>query len=133
MSKKEITSSNPSNRKLRTKELIYAGAFGALYIVLILVIVLGTSMIPVLYLLAPITVGLVCGTVYMLCVLKVKKFGAALILGVLFALCACSNAWFSFVGAVAAALLAELVIKLGNYRSNTESCGQCRRKHKAGH
>ena len=31
MSKKEITSSNPSNRKLRTKELIYAGAFGALY------------------------------------------------------------------------------------------------------
>ena len=104
MSKKEIASSNPSNRKLRTKELIYAGAFGALYIVLMLVIVLGTSMIPVLYLLAPITVGLVCGTVYMLCVLKVKKFGAALILGVLFALCACSNAWFSFVGAVAAEL-----------------------------
>ena len=117
MSKKEIASSNPSNRKLRTKELIYAGAFGALYIVLMLVIVLGTSMIPILYLLAPITVGLVCGTVYMLCVLKVKKFGAALILGVLFALCACSNAWFSFVGAVAAALLAELVIKLGNYKS----------------
>lgn len=47
MSKKEITSSNPSNKKLRTKELIYAGAFGALYIVLMLVIVLGTSMIPV--------------------------------------------------------------------------------------
>ena len=117
MSKKEITSSNPSSKKLRTKELIYAGAFGALYIVLMLVIVLGTSMIPVLYLLAPITVGLVCGTVYMLCVLKVKKFGAALILGVLFALCACSNAWFSFVGAVAAALLAEVIIKLGNYKS----------------
>ena len=47
MSKKEITSSNPSTKKLRTKELIYAGAFGALYIVLMLVIVLGTSMIPV--------------------------------------------------------------------------------------
>ncbi|MBQ6212990.1 MAG: MptD family putative ECF transporter S component, partial [Ruminococcus sp.] len=117
MAKKEIAASANNNKKLRTKELIYAGAFGALYIVLMLVIVLGTSMIPILYLLAPITVGLVCGTVYMLCVLKVRKFGAALILGVLFAICACSNAWFSFVGALAAALLAELVIKLGKYRS----------------
>ena len=117
MAKKEIAAAGASSKKLRTKELIYAGAFGALYIVLMLVIVLGTSMIPVLYLLAPITVGLVCGTVYLLCVLKVKKFGAALILGVLFALCACSNAWFSFVGAIAAALLAELVIKLGKYKS----------------
>ena len=117
MAKKEIAAAGASSKKLRTKELIYAGAFDALYIVLMLVIVLGTSMIPVLYLLAPITVGLVCGTVYLLCVLKVKKFGAALILGVLFALCACSNAWFSFVGAIAAALLAELVIKLGKYKS----------------
>ena len=117
MAKKEIAASANNSKKLRTKELIYAGAFGALYVVLMLVIVLGTSMIPILYLLAPITVGLVCGTVYMLCVLKVRKFGAALILGVLFAICACSNAWFSFVGALAAALLAELVIKLGKYRS----------------
>ena len=117
MAKKEIAAAGASSKKLHTKELIYAGAFGALYIVLMLVIVLGTSMIPVLYLLAPITVALVCGTVYLLCVLKVKKFGAALILGVLFALCACSNAWFSFVGAIAAALLAELVIKLGKYKS----------------
>ena len=117
MAKKDIAAADTNSKKLRTKELIYAGAFGALYIVLMLVIVFGTSMIPILYLLAPVTVGLVCGTVYMLCVLKVKKFGAALILGVLFALCACSNAWFSFVGAIAAALLAELMIKLGNYKS----------------
>ena len=117
MAMKDIAVADTNSKKLRTKELIYAGAFGALYIVLMLVIVFGTSMIPILYLLAPVTVGLVCGTVYMLCVLKVKKFGAALILGVLFALCACSNAWFSFVGAISAALLAELMIKLGNYKS----------------
>ena len=92
MAKKEIAASANNSKKLRTKELIYAGAFGALYIVLMLVIVLGTSMIPILYLLAPITVGLVCGTVYMLCVLKVRKFSAALILGVLFSMCACSTA-----------------------------------------
>ena len=92
MSKKELknTGAKP-DKKLRTKELIYAGAFGALYIVLMLIVVLGTSMIPILYILAPISVGLVCGTVYMLCVLKVRKFGAALILGVLFALTSCSG------------------------------------------
>lgn len=117
MSKKEINSSATSSKKLRTKELIYAGAFGALYIVLMLVIVLGTSMIPILYLLAPISVGLVCGTVYMLCVLKVRKFGAALILGVLFALTACSGAWYSIVGAIAAAMIAELIIMAGKYQS----------------
>lgn len=117
MSKKEINSSATSSKKLRTKELIYAGAFGALYIVLMLVIVLGTSMIPILYLLAPISVGLVCGTVYMLCVLKVRKFGAALILGVSFALTACSGAWYSIVGAIAAALIAELIIMAGKYQS----------------
>ena len=118
MSKKELNNTGAKpDKKLRTKELIYAGAFGALYIVLMLIVVLGTSMIPILYILAPITVGLVCGTVYMLCVLKVRKFGAALILGVLFALTACSGAWYSIVGAIAAALLAEVVIMLGKYKS----------------
>ena len=98
MSKKELNNTGAKpDKKLRTKELIYAGAFGALYIVLMLIIVLGTSMIPILYILAPISVGLVCGTVYMLCVLKVRKFGAALILGVLFALTACSGAWYSIL------------------------------------
>ena len=50
-----------------------------------LIVVLGTSAIPVLYILAPFTVGVVCATVYELCVLKVHKFGPALILGVLIA------------------------------------------------
>ena len=92
MAKKEITqTAQTSDKKLRTKDLIYAGAFGAIYIVLMLIVVLGTSAIPILYIVAPFTVGVVCATVYELCVLKVHKFGAALILGVLFALVACSG------------------------------------------
>ena len=31
MAKKEIAAAGASSKKLRTKELIYAGAFGALY------------------------------------------------------------------------------------------------------
>ena len=118
MAKKEITQSpQPSDKKLRTKDLIYAGAFGAIYLVLMLIIVMGTSTVAVLYLIAPFTVGIVCATVYELCVLKVHKFGAALILGILFALVACSGNMLGMVLAIAAALLAELIIFLGKYKS----------------
>ena len=117
MSKKEINTPASNGKKMRTKDLIYAGAFGAIYIVMMLIIVMASGMIPILYIFAPLTVGVVCGTVYMLCVLKVHKFGAALILGVLFALVACSSAWQSFVVAIAAALGAELLLFLGKYKS----------------
>ena len=118
MARKEITRTTQQNdRRLRTRDLIYAGAFGAVYIVLMLIVVLGTSAIPVLYILAPFTVGVVCATVYELCVLKVHKFGAALILGVLFALVACSGNVLGMALAVLAALAAELIILAGKYKS----------------
>ena len=44
-----MSSTTQSDKKMRTKDLIYAGAFGALYIVLMLIIVMGSSAIsPVL-------------------------------------------------------------------------------------
>jgi len=118
VARKEIAQAEgQSEKKMRTRDLIYAGAFGAIYLVVMLIIVLGTSAIPILYLIAPLTVGVVCGTIYEMCVLKVHKFGAALILGVLFALVACSSNIMSLVCAVVAALLAELVIRAGKYES----------------
>ncbi len=118
MARKEITETQrQEDKKLRTKDLIYAGAFGAVYIVLMLIVVLGTSAIPILYILAPFTVGVVCATVYELCVLKVHKFGPALILGVLFALVSCSGNILGMALAVIAALAAELIIMAGRYKS----------------
>ena len=118
MARKEVTqTTQQSDKKLRTKDLIYAGAFGAVYIVLMLIVVLGTSAIPVLYILAPFTVGVVCATVYVLCVLKVQRFVSALILGVLFALVACLGNVLGMVLAIACALAAELVIMTGQYKS----------------
>ena len=121
MSKKVLTpeqaGSGTASRKLRTKELIYAGALGALYIVLMMVIVMSFGMVPILYIIAPIVVGLVCGTVYLLCVLKVRKFGAALILGILFALMTANGGLWSICGVIGSALLAELVMLLGKYKS----------------
>ena len=40
MSKKEITTSESNDKKLRTKDLIYAGAFSAIYLVVMLIIVM---------------------------------------------------------------------------------------------
>lgn len=40
MARKEVTqTTQQSDKKLRTKDLIYAGAFGAVYIVLMLIVV----------------------------------------------------------------------------------------------
>lgn len=119
MARKEIKKETQSadNKKMRTKDLIFAGAFGAVYLVLMLIIVMASGMVPILYIFAPLTVGVVCATVYELCVLKVHKFGAALILGVLFAVVSCMGNWIGFVGAIAAALLSEFVIFIGKYKS----------------
>ena len=118
MAKKEMTNTQQkADKKLRTKDLIYAGAFGAIYLVLMLIIVMGSGMVPILYILSPLTVGIVCGTVYELCVLKVHKFGAALILGVLFALVAASSNIVGLICAIVIALIAELIIKVGSYQS----------------
>ncbi len=118
MAKKEMTNiQQPTDKKLRTKDLIYVGAFGAVYLMLMLLIVMGSGMVPILYILSPLTVGIVCGTVYELCVLKVHKFGAALILGVLFALVAASSNIVGLICAIVIALIAELIIKAGGYKS----------------
>lgn len=105
------------DKKLKTKDLIYAGAFGAIYIVIMLLIVMASGMVPVLYLMAPLIVGVINATVYMLYALKVHKFGAVLILGVLFALVTSLNSWYGIVFALAAAIIAEMILKAGAYKS----------------
>ena len=80
-----MTETPQADKKMRTSDIIYAGVCGVIYIVLMLIIVRGSSVIsPILYFMAPLTVGLIGGTVYMLCVLKIHKFGAALVVGGLF-------------------------------------------------
>ena len=113
-----MSSSIPSDKKMKAKDFISVGVFGAMYIVLMLIIVMGSSAIsPILYFIAPLPVGLICGTVYMLCVLKVHKFGAALIFGVFFALAACTQSLYAVIFSLAAALSAELIMFLGKYTS----------------
>lgn len=111
------TLNQKEDRKLKTKDLIYAGAFCAIYLVIMLLIVMACGSVPILYFMAPLFVGVVDGTVYMLYAMKVHKFGAVLILGILFALITSSSVWYSLCLALVAALAAELILKAGNYTS----------------
>ena len=118
MARKEIVNDvSVGDKKMRTKDLIFAGAFAAIYVVLMLAIVMFSGAIPILYIISPLPVGIVCATVYELCVLKVRKFGAALILGILFAITTSSGYLPGLILAIIVALLAELVLFLGKYRS----------------
>ena len=113
-----VQATGTRSKKLNTKDLIYAGAFCALYIIVMLIVVMGSGMIlPILYFIAPLTVGTVAGTVYMLYVMKIRKFGAALILGILFLLATGHLTWYSLAVVIGASLLAELIIYLGKYTS----------------
>lgn len=103
--------------KLKTKDLIFAGAFAAIYLVLMLVVVMVSGMIPILYIISPLTVGVVCGTVYLVYVSKIRKFGAILILAVLFGIITGVNSVYSIAWSVLMGLFAELIVRAGQYQS----------------
>ena len=68
--------------KLKTKDLIVAGAFAALYVVVLFAVVTVMGFVPILYLIAPFVNSVILGCIYMMYVMKVPKTGAILILSV---------------------------------------------------
>lgn len=105
--------------KLKTKDLIYAGAFAAVYIVVMFVAVMLLGFVPMLYLFAsPFVVGLLNATIYMMYVTKVKKFGAISILGLLFGLVTTTGGHpYSIMCAIPLGLIADFIAKSGKYQS----------------
>lgn len=65
--------------KLTTKDLITAGAFGAIYLVLLTVLSSILTIVPILFLATPLIAGIILGTVYMLYATKVPRTGAILV------------------------------------------------------
>ncbi len=105
--------------KLKTKDLIYAGAFAAMYIVVMFVVVMVLGFVPFLYLIAsPFAVGVVNAVVYIMYVMKVKKFGAITILGLLFGLVTTTGGHpFSIIFAIPLGIVADFIAKSGKYES----------------
>ena len=107
-----------TKNKLKTKDLIYAGAFAALYLIAMFIIVMAFGIIPILYLMVPLFVGLICATVYMMYVSKVKKMGAILILILLFGLVMSSSGHgLTLLFVIPLGIIAELIARIGGYQS----------------
>ena len=104
-------------QKLKTRDLIYAGAFGAIYIILMMVLVAATGMMPILYILSPFVVGCVCATVYTIYVTRIKKPGGILILALLFGIVTSTSSFISLIWALLCGLAAELIARAGKYSS----------------
>jgi energy-coupling factor transport system substrate-specific component len=105
-------------KKLKTKDLITAGAFSAIYIVVALIIVMGSSAIsPLLYLIGPLTVGTVTGTIYTLAVLRTRNIVPVLVMGGVFGAVAASTTWVSASLVVLWTGLACVILVLGKFGS----------------
>lgn len=104
-------------QKLSTKDLITAGAFGAIYVVLITVISTALAMTPITFLLTPLVMGIVGSVVYMLYVSKIKKPGAILILAVLVGVITSGTSIYPLLLAVIWGVIAEIIVRKGDYKS----------------
>ncbi len=113
----DVVVNNKETGKLTVKDYIYAGAFAAIYLVGVLVVIGLCGMNPLLYLLCPLFIGLFCGSIYYLAVLKVKKFGIALIISLLFAAISTGFEPVAFAVCIISALLAEIFMLIGKYSS----------------
>lgn len=103
-----------SGNKLQTKDYIVAGAFAALYAVLLFGTVTATGFMPVVYIFAPLILSIVLGTVYMLYIAKIPKRWSIMILAVLVGLLtSMGGMWFAFIWAVILGVIADTIANTG--------------------
>ncbi len=95
---------------LSTKDLITAGAFGAIYLVLLTVLSSALTIVPVLFLATPLIAGVILGTVYMLYAAKVQRTGAILVLAVLVGLITSMATIYPLIFSVVWGIIAEVIV-----------------------
>ena len=104
--------------KLKGKDLINLGIYGALYCVIMTAVAM-LGFFPVLLVLLPIIVPLLCGVPMMLFMTKVKKFGMVTIMAILvgvFLLLTGMGYWPLVLGIICG-LIADFICKSGDYKS----------------
>ncbi len=110
------------NNKLQSKDLINIGIFTAIYFVITAAVTM-LSFIPIFYPLTAALVPLVGGVPFMLYLTKIKKFGMILIMslicGILMILT--GMGYWALLTSAIVGLIAELIIKSGNYSSAKKS------------
>jgi len=108
-------------RKLTSADLITIGIYTAIYFVLVAVATMATVMIlPWLgNLFIPASAALICGTVYMLMVAKLQKFGGISVMGTVMGIFFMLSGHFllAFMPCIVCGILADLIGKSVNYKN----------------
>ncbi|WP_337140851.1 MptD family putative ECF transporter S component [Staphylococcus aureus] len=95
---------------MNTKDYIFAGAFAAIYIVILVATGMLFGLNPVTFLLTPLITGIILGPVFILYISKVPKRGAVFILAILSGLTLSSTTIAPLFIAIVAGILAEVVL-----------------------
>ena len=104
--------------KMKTKELILAGAFVALYVVVLSILATVLGFVPVLYLVLPFVAAIALAPIFSLYVAKVPKFGAIIALGIAVILVANMAAGITAITwGLVVTLIAEFIARSGQYQS----------------
>lgn len=106
--------------KLNGKDLINAGIFSAIYVVIIMVVACTVGMIPIGFLLLTFLVPFVEGIPMMLYLSKVKKFGMLLILQVVigFAMIVTGMGYDLLIWGIITGLIGEFILKATQYKKS---------------
>lgn len=109
-----------NSNKLKVSDLISIGVYTAIYFILVTIATFASAMLPGLSnVFLPALAALISGTVYMLMVAKVQKFGAISIMGIVMGIFFFVSGHFilSFAANVVFGVLADFVASKGNYKS----------------
>lgn len=106
-------------KELKTKDLIYAGGYAVIYMIVAVISSMLLGFIPFLAIYGfQLVVGVTGATIYLLFAMKIKKFGAITILATLVGLMSAGSGHiYTLLLAFPIGLVADFVCKLGKYES----------------
>lgn len=111
----------PARGRLSVPDLITIGVFTALYFVLVAIATFASALITggLGSIFLPAIAALISGSVFMLAVAKVQRFGAITVMGVVIGLFLFVSGHFllSFVASIVFPVIADLVARAGQYRN----------------
>jgi energy-coupling factor transport system substrate-specific component len=105
-------------KKLQTKDFITVGIFTAIYFVIFFALGM-LGYIPILFVLLPLLLPIICGIPFMLFLTKVKAFGMVTIMGTILGalMLITGHTFVPLIVGFSVGLLSDLIFMLGNYQS----------------
>ena len=105
--------------KLRTKDLLNLGIFGTIYMVVVTILGVAGAATPGLLFGTMVVAAFVNGTVFMMYLTRVDRFGMVVVLALLMALImmAIGRSWTTVFTALVFGLLVEFILALTKYRN----------------